>query len=160
MKQFRIHPKGIELTWNIGRGYEHGCTLVSRVSPESPVLRLSREALFSSAFSACLPGIAPESSVSLTPRWQATAFMIVTPRELPRIFGKWRSDAHHIAFGSALCFGSPIRHPACRLESGMLRIDRVSVTICLLLHFSCTEAAEVSAGQGPVGQIKASFLCL
>jgi hypothetical protein len=42
----------------------------------------------------------------------------------------------------------------------VLRIGRVSVTIRLLVYFSCTEAAEVSAGQGPVGQIKVSSLCL
>ena len=42
----------------------------------------------------------------------------------------------------------------------MLRIGRVSVPIRLLVYFSCVEAAEVSAGQGPAGQVKVSFLCL
>ena len=42
----------------------------------------------------------------------------------------------------------------------MLRIGRVSVPIRLLVYFSCAEAAEVSAGQGPAGQVKVSFLCL
>jgi hypothetical protein len=42
----------------------------------------------------------------------------------------------------------------------MLRIGRVSVAIRLLVHFSCTEAAKVSAGQRPFEQIKVSFLGL
>ena len=62
-------------------------------------------------------------------------------------------------------FAGQTMSPCARLRSlvilwVLLRIGRVSVPIRLLVYFSCAEAAEVSAGQGPAGQVKVSFLCL